>query len=209
MARVATRDAIRGEALHSICYSPRVDEQVNLTDLIHRAQAGDAQAADALFSATYGDLRKLARARLHSGGRNVLLDTTALVHEWYLRFPGARGLRLQDRAHFMRYAGRAMRSVIVDYARERLAARRGGGAPHVDLTLQLGERLAAGEDAILRVHQALDELQALDPRMAQVVEMRYFGGMSEVEIADALGVTDRTVRRDWEKARLLLAEALA
>lgn len=186
-----------------------MDEQVNLTDLIHRAQAGDEHAADELFSATYGDLRRLARARLHAGGRDVLLDTTSLVHEWYLRFPGAQGLRLQDRAHFMRYASRAMRSVIVDYVRERLADRRGGGAPHVDLTLQLGDKVAAGEGEILRVHQALDDLAKLDPRMAQVVEMRYFGGMSEIEIADAFGVTDRTVRRDWEKARLLLAEALA
>jgi RNA polymerase sigma factor (TIGR02999 family) len=185
-----------------------VEAQVNLTDLIHRAQAGDPQAADALFSATYGELRKLARARLHGGRRDVLLDTTALVHEWYLRFPGTHGLQLQDRAHFMRYAGRAMRSVIVDYVRERLADRRGGGAPHVDLTLQLGDRVATGEDEILRVHQAIDDLAKLDGRMAQVVEMRYFGGLSEIEIADALGVTDRTVRRDWEKARLLLAQAL-
>lgn len=186
-----------------------MDEQVKLTDLIHRAQAGDAQAADALFAATYHDLRRLARARLQAGGRDVLLDTTSLVHEWYLRFPGTQGLPLQDRAHFMRYAGRAMRSVIVDYVRERQALRRGGGAAHVDLTLQLCDRIAFGEREILRVHEALDDLGRLDPRMAQVVEMRYYGGMSEPEIARALGVTDRTVRRDWEKARLLLAEALA
>ena len=98
--------------------------RANLTDLIHRAQGGDGQAADALFAATYRDLRNLARARLRAGGRSTLLDTTALVHEWYVRFAGVRGLQIQDRVHFMRYAGRVMRSVIVDFARKRAAAPR-------------------------------------------------------------------------------------
>ena len=101
-----------------------------------------------------------------------------------------------------------MRSVIVDFARRRQADRRGGAVAHLTLTTRIDARLAAGEDEILRVHDALDEIAAVDPRLAQVVEMRYFGGMTETETAEALGITDRTVRRDWEKARLLLREAL-
>ena len=101
-----------------------------------------------------------------------------------------------------------MRSVIVDFARRRNAARRGGRAAHLTLTTQIGAQIPSGEQEILRVHDALEELASLDARLAQVVEMRYFGGMTEQEIAEALGVTDRTVRRDWDKARLLLREAL-
>ena len=183
-------------------------EQANLTELIQRAREGDAEAADALFAATYDDLRRLARHRLRAGGRNTLLDTSSLVHESYLRFVGARQLRLEDRAHFVHWAGRVMRSVIVDFARRRSAQRRGAGASRVDLTVQLAEDHRAPADEILRVHEALERLAELDPRMGQVVEMRYFGGLTEPEIALALGVTDRTVRRDWEKARLLLREAL-
>jgi RNA polymerase sigma factor (TIGR02999 family) len=117
-------------------------------------------------------------------------------------------LRLEDRIHFMRWAGRVMRSVIVDFARHRKAERRGAGVDRVTLTTQIGPPDAAGREQILRVHDALDEIASLNARMAQVVEMRYFGGMTEPEIAEARGVTDRTVRRDWEKARLLLREAL-
>jgi RNA polymerase sigma factor (TIGR02999 family) len=180
----------------------------SLTDLIHRAQRGDVDAADSLFAATYADLRRLARARLRSGGRNTVLDTSSLVHESYLRFAGAGRLQIEDRVHFMRWAGRVMRSVIVDFARRRQAERRGGDQQRLTLTTGVAGELASGEAEILSVHEALDELAALDGRMAQVVEMRYFGGMTEAEIAEALGITDRTVRRDWEKARLLLREAL-
>ena len=180
----------------------------NLTELIHRAQKGDADAADSLFAATYGELRKLARGRLRVTGRDTLLDTSSLVHESYLRFAGAGRLRLEDRVHFMRWAGRVMRSVIVDFVRRKHAERRGGAAAHIALTTGIDARVQSGEAEILRVHEALDQMAALNARMAQVVELRYFGGMTEPEIAEALGVTDRTVRRDWEKARLLLAIAL-
>jgi RNA polymerase sigma factor (TIGR02999 family) len=101
-----------------------------------------------------------------------------------------------------------MRSVVVDLVRARLAERRGGGAAHVTLNTAIGDGAPAAEAEILRVHEALEELATLNERMAQVVEMRYFAGLTEPEIADALGVTERTVRRDWEKARVLLAEAL-
>lgn len=168
---------------------------------------------DALYADAYRELRRLARARLHGGGRNTVLDTTALVHESYLRLARHGEVAFADRLRFMVYAGRVMRSVIIDLVRERQAERRGGDVAHVTLTTQLGEHLAAdgGERAeaeILRVHDALDELAKLDARMAQVVELRYFAGMTETEIAQALGVTDRTVRRDWQQARMFLAEAL-
>ncbi len=184
-----------------------MEEPVNLTDLIQRAREGDAAAADRLFAATYSDLRSIARRRLRAGRRNTLLDTASLVHESYLRFTQAGRLRVEDRIHFMHWAGRVMRCVIVDFARRRLAARRGGGVRRVTLTVQLPAG-PAGEDKILRVHDALDEMAAHDRRLAQVVEMKYFAGMTEPEIAESLGVTDRTVRRDWEKARLLLRTML-
>lgn len=165
---------------------------------------------DALYADAYRDLRRLARARLHGGGRNTVLDTTALVHESYLRLARHGEVAFEDKLRFMVYAGRVMRSVIIDLVRERQAERRGGDAPHVTLDTQLGAGLGpeAGEAEILRVHDALEELARLDARMAQVVELRYFAGMTEGEIAQALGVTDRTVRRDWQQARLFLAEAL-
>jgi RNA polymerase sigma factor (TIGR02999 family) len=153
-------------------------------------------------------LCRLARARLHRGGRGTFLDTTSLVHESYLRFANAARLRLEDRQHFLRYAGHVMRSVIVDFVRGKLSERRGGDVLRVTLSSDIGADASGSEAEILRVHEALEELSKYDARMVQVVELRYFAGMTEAEIADALGVTDRTVRRDWEKARLLLAEAL-
>jgi RNA polymerase sigma factor (TIGR02999 family) len=179
-----------------------------LTHLIHRAQQGDFEAADALYAAAYSDLRKLARSRLRAGCRHALLDTGALVHESFVRFAEARQLRLEDRLHFLRWNARVMRSVIVDFARRRQAIRRGSGAEPVAMDDDLAAA-AAGQEEILGVHQALDRMATVDPRMTQVVEMRYFGGMTDPEIAQALGVTERTVRRDWQKARLLLREALA
>jgi RNA polymerase sigma factor (TIGR02999 family) len=179
-----------------------------LTELIHRAQDGDRDAADALYAEAYPELRRLARWRLRACSRQTLLDTGSLVHESFIRFAEAGHLKLEGRVHFMRWAAQAMRSIIVDFARRRLADRRGGGAARVELN---GDLAAAtrGEAEIVGVHQALDRMAAVDPRLTQVVEMRYFGGMTEPEIAQALGVTERTVRRDWQKARLLLREALA
>jgi len=179
-----------------------------LTDLIHLASKGDADATERLFAATYPDLRKLARFRLRAGGRQTLLDTASLVHESYLRFAAAGRLRLEDRVHFLRWAAKVMRSIIVDFARRRAAMRRGGDRVRITWTPDLDRVEPASEEDIVRVHEALEELATVDPRMAQVVEMRYFAGMLDTEIAEVLGITDRTVRRDWEKARLLLREAL-
>lgn len=179
-----------------------------LTRLIHGAQEGDRKAADALFAATYADLRRLARARLRRARRSTLLDTGSLVHESYLRFAQGHNRPLASRDHFMRWAAQVMRSVIVDHARRRLAERRGSGGDHVPLDDDAVATPSA-EAEIVEVHDALTRIAAVDPRVTQLVEMRYFGGMTEAEIARALGVTERTVRRDWCKARLLLREALA
>lgn len=179
----------------------------DITDLLQRAGAGENAAWEALFQQLYEPLRSLARNRLARGGRGTLLDTTGLVHEFYLRLEHTGRLQANDRSHFMAYAARAMRSVVVDFARSRAAERRGGDAVHVTLTEGLAPQ-AAGEEEILHVHAALESLEKVDPRLVRVVEMRYFVGMTEEEIGRSLGITDRTVRRDWEKARLLLASAL-
>ena len=150
----------------------------------------------------------MAKARLRTGGREELLDTSSLVSEWYLRFTEGRTLLLQDRVHFMRHASRIMRSVIVDFARRRSALRRGGQAPHLTIATPSAGGGERGAREILRVHEALAEFEKVDVRMAQVVEMRYFGGMTEGEIAQSLGITDRTVRRDWDRARLWLRDSL-
>lgn len=181
----------------------------SLTELIQLASAGDEAALRGVFDRTYEELRTLARARLSRTRRGAILDTTALVHESFLKFAAAGTLNLADRQHFIRYAATVMRSVIVDFARQANSERRGGDAAHITLNTHIGESSAAAEDEILRVHDALDELARYDKRLVQVVEMRYFAGMTEQEIAEALDIADRTVRRDWEKARLLLAEALA
>lgn len=175
-----------------------------INDLIAAANAGDLRARDALFAAAYDELQKLARARLHDGGRNTYLDTTALVHETYLRCQRAGELRAEHRRAFFAYAGQVMRSVIVDAARERRAERRGGDQVRMTLDTRAAEELPAEEDRILEIDEALQRLALVEPRLAQVVEMRYFGGYEETEIADVLGLTPRTVRRDWDKARRLL-----
>jgi RNA polymerase sigma factor (TIGR02999 family) len=179
-----------------------------VTTLIHDVAARRPSARDALYAAAYPELRRLARARLRDGGRNTFLDTTALVHESYLRFLRAGQLRLDDRRAFFGYAGKVMRSVIVDAVRERQAERRGGGVGPVTLDTAAADGLPGGEAEVLQVHEALLALEQAEPRLAQVVEMRYFGGYSELEIAQTLSLTERTVRRDWDKARLLLMAAL-
>ena len=173
------------------------------------ATGGDT-AVDAMYAATYRELRQLAHSRLRGGGRNTVLDTTALVHESYLRLSKSNELQFPDRTRFLVYASRVMRSIIIDLVRQRQSERHGGDAQHVTLTGDVAERLgmATDEDHILRVHEALAELEKMDERMARVVEMRYFGGLTDAEVAAALQVTDRTVRRDWQQARLFLAEAL-
>ena len=170
----------------------------------------DATPLDELYETAYAELRRLAHARLRGSGRDVLLDTTALVHESYLKLSRTAKAAFPDRARFLVYAGRAMRSIIVDLVRQKQADRHGGGALHVTLTGDVVDQAAlpAADAHILRVHEALQAMAQVDPRMTQVVEMRYFAGMTEAEIGAALGVSERTVRSDWEHARLFLLEAL-
>lgn len=171
--------------------------------------AAESPPIDELFSSCYDELRRLARSRLRDGGRNTVLDTTALVHETYLRLNKSLRSPCPERVQFFVYAGKVMRSVIVDLVRQRRAERRGGDALHVTLTGDINDPSASlGEEQILGVNEALDQLAKVDKRMAHVVEMRYFGGLTDAEIGQALGVTARTVRRDWEQARLFLADAL-
>ena len=180
----------------------------NLSEMIRNVNAGAPGAQNALFEASYGELRKLARSRLYDGGRNTLLDTTVLVHESYLRFIRGGQLRADNRRAFFAYASQVMRSVIIDAVRERRAERHGGDLQRATLNTEVADSLPSGEEETLQVNEALDMLAAADPRAAKVVEMRYFGGYSESEIAEALQLNERTVRRDWEKAKLLLADML-
>jgi len=175
-------------------------------DLVSQSRQGDALAVDRLYALLYPELRRVAHARLRG---SALLNTTALVHESYERMVGAAPLGFEDRAHFLAYAARAMRSVLVDLAREQAADRRGGGVAHITLTTGLGEQIADHADPeLLRVHEALQELAQIELRLARVVELRYFGGLANDEIALALGVGLRTVERDWERARSYLYAAL-
>lgn len=181
-----------------------------ITQLLQRAAGGDRAALDAVYASLYPDLKRLARARLRQQGRGESVSTTMLVHESFVRLVGARDLRLEDRRHFFAYAAKTMRNIIIDSAREHLAERRGGGAEHVTLgdadAMQVAG--AGASDELMRVNEALRELEIVDPDLAELVEMRYFGGYSEVEIADLQGVNERTVRRRWDKARAWLFVAL-
>jgi len=179
-----------------------------ITQLLKGMHAGDAEARNALFAVPYKELRRLARARLRGGGRNTVLETTSLVHECYLRCARAGELRAEDRRAFFAYASQVMRSVILTSIRERQAERRGGDALRLTLSTEIAANVVSDEETILRVHEALEVLEQADARLALVAQMRYFGGYTEREIAETVGVTERTVQRDWEKARAILAAAL-
>jgi RNA polymerase sigma factor (TIGR02999 family) len=159
-------------------------------------------------ASAYEDLRRLARARLRSNGPLTLLDTAGLVGDTYQRLAAQHHLRIESRAEFLSYCSRVMRSVIIDLVRERAALRRGGGEKCITLNTALGDSLEAAPEP-LWVDEALTELAKREPRLAQVVEMRYFGGYSEEEAAEALGITTRTVQRDWQKAQVLLRAMLS
>jgi RNA polymerase sigma factor (TIGR02999 family) len=182
--------------------------RVRIAALLAAVRRGEAGAIDELFGLLYPDLRQLAHARLRRSGSFTLLDTTALVHESYLRLLRAGSLEAGDRGQFMAYAARVMRSVVVDFVRRRAAERRGGDAVHVDLDAEIAELTDPREREVVRVNEALQELAAIDERLVRVVEMRYFAGMTEEQVAEALDLSRRSVARDWEKARLFLATAL-
>jgi len=178
--------------------------QGEVTRLLEAAVGGDQDALDRLVPLVYDDLRRLAHRQLGREGGGHTLQTTGLVHEAYLKLAGGAGIGAANRAHFLAIAARAMRQVLVDYARRRKAEKRGGGV--INVTLNDGDQgMDVSSDDLL----ALDDiLGQLEERQRQVVELRFFGGLEEKDIAEALGVSERTVRRDWVKARAWLYRAL-
>ena len=179
--------------------------------LLEQLRDGDAAALDRLLPLVYDELRGVARRELRRQRPGGTLDTTALVHEAYLKLVDRSSVRPTDRAHFLGIAARAMRQVLVDHARRHAAAKRGGDACRVTFDEgAVAAGLVADEraDALLALDEALTRLAALNDRLGRVVECRFFGGLSEQETADALGVTARTVRRDWVKARAWLHREL-
>jgi len=181
-----------------------------VTTLLTAIGQGQHNALGELYALLYPELHRLAHSRVRRSGDLTLLDTTSLVHESYLRFEKSGAVAMANRSQFMAYAARVMRSVVVDVVRARQSERRGGDAVHVELDdEQLGMAVPdTFDNEVLRVHESLQELAAIDERLVQVVEMRYFAGMTEQEIASVLGLAVRTVARDWEKARLFLHACL-
>jgi RNA polymerase sigma factor (TIGR02999 family) len=181
---------------------------VGVTDLLRECRGGHREAMDRLFSLVYDELRRVAHGQLQREADGHTLVTTALVHEAYMRLVGVTRVEWRDRVHFLSTAARAMRRILIDYARGRQAERRGGG----ERAMTLDEALVAADltpDSIVALDEALADLSALNPRLVRVVECRFFGGMTEEETAQALDVTSRTVRSDWLNARGWLRQALA
>jgi RNA polymerase sigma factor (TIGR02999 family) len=185
--------------------APAAPQTGEVTRLLRAARDGDAGAIDRIVPLVYEDLRQLARRQLGRGFGPQSVRPTELVHEAYVKLCVGGAEAAADRAHFLAIAARAMRQVLINEARHRHAAKRGAGWQRATLS---GSHWVVDLDVdeLLTLNDALEEL---DPRQRQVVECRFFGGMEETEIAEALGVTERTVRRDWVKARAWLYAALA
>ncbi len=177
--------------------------------LIRRADAADAVAADQLFAVLYDELHRLAERNLRNAGGVVTLGATTLLHEAYLNIAGRGDVAFPDRGRFLAYASRAMRGLVIDFARRRRAMKRGR---EFEITLVEGAEPTAearrAAAALEQLNDALGELAALEPALAEVVDMHFFGGYAFGEIAQARGVSERTVQRDWRKARLFLHQAL-
>jgi RNA polymerase sigma factor (TIGR02999 family) len=181
----------------------------DVTLLLDEARQGNAIAIDRLFELLFPELKRIAHARLRFRDDRMLMDTGSLVNETYLRLLSVQRLAANDRGHFLTYASRVMRSIIVDLVREHRSQRRGGEHRHVTLdTAAINGASPSDADDVLRVHESLEELALIDERLVRVVEMRYFVGFATAEIASSLGVTPRTVERDWEKARSFLYQSL-
>lgn len=184
--------------------SAQPETRRDLTELVISARKGSPDAAAELYTALYGDLRRLAAFHMKAERVGHTLQPTALVNEAFARYFHEPDVEFNDRAHFLAVASQVMRRILVDYARARHAAKRGGHAKAVTLT---GLAIAIDIDEnFLALDSALDKLGALDERAAKVVEMRFFGGLSEEEVAAALGISSRTVKRDWKFAQAWLYE---
>ena len=178
----------------------------NVTELLVAWSAGDEESLKRLTPLVYDELRRLARRHL-ARERGESLQPTALVHEAYLRLLDQRSVNWQNRAHFFAIAARLMRRILIDHARRRVAERRGGGAVHVPLD-DAGQVSLERSGELLALDEALDELATVDARKSQVVELRFFGGLSVQETAAALGVSEVTVIRDWSTARAWLHRSI-
>lgn len=178
----------------------------NLNALIEAAEGGNKEAADALFDALYSELRRLARRELARYGSPMTLGATTLLHKAYIEIAGRDGTSFPDQNRFMGYAARVMRGLIIDYARTRQALKRGGGFEITSLEMDCAE-IADGTE-LVRVSGALDELAKAEPELAEIVDLRFFCGFTFDEIAAMYGVSDRTVQRRWEKARIYLHRAV-
>jgi RNA polymerase sigma factor (TIGR02999 family) len=178
----------------------------NLTATLAAAERGDARAAGEMFTTLYRELHRLARRQLHANASGLTLGATTLLHEAYIDISG-RGAEFPDRARFFAYAARAMRGLIIDYVRERQAIKRGGEFHLTSLDTQIAEAVPQAEN-LAPLGDALDELALAEPALAELVELKFFCGFSFVEIAAMRNVSERTVQRDWNKARLYLHETL-
>jgi RNA polymerase sigma-70 factor, ECF subfamily len=178
-----------------------------VTEILRDWCGGDRDAAERLFPLVYDELKRQARFFLSRERKDHTLQPTALVHEAYLRLIDQTVLKAENRTHFFGIASRLMRQILVDHARRKNAEKRGGAAQRLSLNdIDVAPEEAAGD--ILVLHEALDRLESLDQRKAKVVEMRFFGGMNEDEIAEVLGISEKTVRRDWQFAKLWLYREL-
>jgi len=178
-----------------------------LAALVSRADAGDSHAKDALFAALYEELHRLAQIHIHRGGGNVTLGATTLLHEAYLDIAQRSALAFADRNRFLGYASRAMRTLVIDYVRQRGAQKRGGELTFTTLSDQHGSPDAAPD--LDRLDAALGELGAIDGGLAELVDLKFFCGFSFGEIAAMRAISERTVQRDWAKARALLHQMLS
>ena len=178
-----------------------------LSVLIASAESGDPSAVDALFGALYKELHRLARRQLAGKAPDLTLGTTTLLHEAYLDMAAREGTTFPDRARFMAYAARVMRHLIIDHVRNRRARKRGG---EFEITSLDGVAVDPASDAgeLARIGEAVDALAAIDPLLAQVVDLKFFCGFSFAEIGALRGLSERTVQRHWEKARLYLHDTL-
>lgn len=178
-----------------------------VTELLAAHRGGDAGAFERMIPIVYADLRRLARAQLRRMRPGSTLDTTALVHEAYLKLVDQDRAVFQDRGHFLAVSAIAMRQLLVDHARHKGRGKRGGGVAHEPID-ELEDRIGRDAREILELDLALGRLAAVEPRLARIVECRYFAGFSEAETAEALGVSLRTAQREWLKARAWLRDEL-
>jgi RNA polymerase sigma factor (TIGR02999 family) len=179
-----------------------------LASLMTAADAGDRDARQQLFASLYRELHSIARRELRRGGPAVTLGATTLLHEAYLNLSEREGALFPDRPRFLAYASRAMRGLIIDYVRSRNALKRGAAFEITSLPTEVPEQVADAS-GLQRLSDAIEQLATLEPRLAQVVDLKYFSGFSFTDIAAMWGVSERTVQRDWEKARMLLHRELS